>query len=153
MSEGGYIRGEGNIGIFGTELHLDFIAVYDKTSVGNGSAVFDDVIARNIAASGIEEIPIDFVAHTIDTIGKLGGEGEGGRIEDIAAADCLACTVAAIAITVGNDIGAFGWLSIRLDGSIERTIVAEIEIDKTVHPCGGIGYICVYEKTGEERIF
>ena len=48
MSEGGYIRGEGNIGIFGTELHLDFIAVYNKTSVGNGSAVFDDVIARNL---------------------------------------------------------------------------------------------------------
>ena len=81
------------------------------------------------------------------------GRGTEAGIEDIAAADCLACTVAAIAITVGNDIGAFGWLSIRLDGSIERTIVAEIEIDKTVHPCGGIGYICVYEKTGEERIF
>ena len=104
--------------------------------IEDATAVLENTISVYCAACGVHTVPVHLEAKAIHAFGKVGRQGEGGRIEHIAIADGRSRAILAFIVGEGDDVGLGGKGLVVVDERIKLSVIAIVKIDIAVHPVG-----------------
>ena len=127
---------EADLTIFGLTNHLGVLSVHIQKHIEDAAAVLENAISVYCAACGVHTVPVHLEAEAIHTFGKVGRQGEGGRIEHIAIADGRSRAILAFIVGEGDDVGLSGKGLVVVDEGIKLSVIAIVKVDVAVHPVG-----------------
>ena len=127
---------EADLTIFGLTNHLGVLSVHIQKHIEDAAAVLENAISVYCAACGVHTVPVHLEAKAIHAFGKVGRQGEGGRIEHIAIADGRSRAILAFIVGEGDDVGLGGKGLVVVDEGVKLSIIAIVKIDIAVHPVG-----------------
>ena len=122
-------------------IHLKrtIVAVQIKENVANRTAVFQNAVTVFGATRRVQIVPVNLVAHTVKSVGKVGWDSESRRVEHVAVRRNLALAIAGIAVGTSeirkrHNVAALSDTAIVFNQCVEGAIIVAVEVNITVHP-------------------
>ena len=127
--------------------HGAVVAVHVEENVHNVAAVGGDEVGGVGVAAGVCAVPVHLGAEAVNALGEVGGNGERGRVDFVAAiaGDGYAVRVLSRLVfaveRIGHQFAVLGARVVVVHLSLELTVAVAVDIYIAVHPTARVGEI------------